>query len=456
MTGVRVRDGERLARVVCGAVLNRLPVDLSTAGHVEVAIRSEPVDGCRPDVAAALTGAHAAVAALAGLRWSTMHRRLMVVDVSTSEVIATCTRAAPAMTDRHLDLRRCADGFVGIATPSAEDRQLLATLVGQDGPDRWLATRTRNEVVETAQLWRLPVLPVLWPDEVVRDNEPFTFTWTAASPRRSRPGSWPLVGLRVLDLGMVWAGPYCGRLLAGLGAQVIKIEGPARPDGTRPTSVFADLNRGKSSLVLDLSNASGRDAFLRLVRRADMLVENFSPRVMSNFGLDYRALAQANPRLLMLSMPAVGGAGPWANYVAYGSGLEVATGLAGRRADGSPVLSSVAYLDYLAGCYGAIGLLAALLARDASGDGAHVEVSQREVACQVLGLGDGQPSSLPGLLANGPTRNHHARLPFRFHGLRPRRERAAPEFGMHSRRVLRQAGLSGPAIDDLVRAGVVV
>ena len=102
----------------------------------------------------------------------------------------------------------------------------------------------------------------------------------------------PLADLRVLDLGMVWAGPYCGRLLAGLGATVIKVEGPRRMDGTRAggrgdcAGAFGDLNRGKASLVLDLASRAGRDSFLRLVRGADVVLENYSPRVMPNFGLD--------------------------------------------------------------------------------------------------------------------------------------------------------------------------
>jgi crotonobetainyl-CoA:carnitine CoA-transferase CaiB-like acyl-CoA transferase len=194
----------------------------------------------------------------------------------------------------------------------------------------------------------------------------------------------------VLDLGMVWAGPYCGRLLAGLGAEVIKVEGPRRMDGTRRggrgdcAGAFGDLNRGKASLVVDLASRAGRELFLRLARRADVVLENYSPRVMPNFGLDYAALARANPRLLMLSLPAFGASGPWRDYVAYGSGLELATGLAPRAADGRPVPAPVAYLDYLAGAYGAVGLLAALLARDRSGGDAHLERAPQEGAGQMV------------------------------------------------------------------------
>src|SRR5262249_33748430 len=144
----------------------------------------------------------------------------------------------------------------------------------------WLSARTRLEIFHAAQLWRLPVAPVLEPDEVLSDEQsvargiwsrqdgrpvarsPYRFTAPpgdgsehVATPlercrRWARAGALPLSDVRALDLGMVWAGPYCGRLLAGLGAEVVKVEGPRRPDGTRPrghagcAGAFADLNRG--------------------------------------------------------------------------------------------------------------------------------------------------------------------------------------------------------------------
>ncbi|HEY7066060.1 MAG TPA: CoA transferase, partial [Chloroflexota bacterium] len=435
----------------------------------------------------------------------------------------------------------CADGYVALSAPSAIDRDLLAGLTGIDAvraPDAdlgrefaaWLAAHTRDEIFHAAQLWRLPILPVLSPDQVYADAQcaargvwvgensrrvarsPFRFSaiWSngvkvgrGLVPRRlacgvdraegdkplpyengllslptshsdplpGREGGLPLGDLCVLDLGMVWAGPYCGRLLAGLGARVMKIEGPTRRDGTRPADpagcagAFGDLNRGKESVVLDLASSGGRAAFLRLAARADAVLENFSPRVMPNFALDYAVLANANPALLMLSMPAFGASGPWAQYVAYGSGLELVTGLAATL-DGRPVPAPVAYLDYLAGAYGAAGLLAALLARDGSGRGAHVELAQREVACQLLADAEAleaapAPWSLDvaalaadphlrarGLFATPPAANgahcyHYARLPWRLHGVPLPAERPAPLFGADSRRVLAEvaAGL---------------
>jgi crotonobetainyl-CoA:carnitine CoA-transferase CaiB-like acyl-CoA transferase len=510
--------------------------------------------GCREDVAAALTGAHAAVAALAALRWYRRRRRPVAVEVATVDVLAACLgdalprvfcpRGARDERARAADpgvlVLPCADGYVGVPTLSSDDRSLLAGLTGLDAVRAasadlasllapWLRTRTREEIFAQARLWRLPLAPALTAAEVLDDPQcaargvwsrarggppvarsPFRVMTPSAdltgagargderiggSPPATRgPGSLPLSDLRVLDLGMVWAGPYCGRLLAGLGARVTKIEGPTRRDGTRRVGrdgcagAFGDLNRGKSSLVLDLAHPTGRELFLRLAAQSDLVVESFSPRVMPNLGLAYEALLAANPSLLMLSMPAFGASGPWGNAVAYGGGLELATGLASLDAGGQPQPSEIAYLDYLAGCYGAAGLLAALLRRDRTGSGAHVEVAQREVACQVLQ----QSLELSGTSAAGAPRpgpafgvnpaivvadehltarglladrietagrgmcHHYARLPWRLHGVPARPERAAPRFGADSRRLLqRQAGLSRERLDQLVETRVV-
>jgi crotonobetainyl-CoA:carnitine CoA-transferase CaiB-like acyl-CoA transferase len=531
-----------------------------------------------PVVDAALAGAHAAVAALAALRWVRHAGRGVVVEVATIEVVAAClgdrvpcpragvettaehpsagsagrlaatpavrpaappgrTRPAPgadalATSTGHLLVLPCADGYVGVAasaTADAASRAELAALTGLPAladPAAplaaalapWLRARTRAAVFHAAQLWRLPIVPALEPAEVPVDAQsvargcwqaqdgrleprsPFRYTWTTACRDRGKPGPTrvhpppdagskagrrlPLADLRVLDLGMVWAGPYCGRLLAGLGATVMKVEGPRRVDGTRAggrgdcTGAFGDLNRGKASLVVDLASRAGRELFLRLAGTADVVLENFSPRVMPNLGLDYATLARTNPRLLMLSLPAFGASGPWRDYVAYGSGLELATGLAPRAADGCPVPAPVAYLDYLAGTYGALGLLAALLARDRAGRGTHLELAQREVAAQVLGavrekdseqtsaaldpaaLGAGRHLTARGLFAaptpTGSTCHHYARLPWRLHGVPSRRERSAPAYGADTRRLLRRVGgLTAAAIATLARAGIV-
>lgn len=482
--------------------------------------------GITGPIASQMAGAHAALVGLAGTRMETP----LVVDMATLEVLATClgdqeARAlcsehadAPALASSRPAVVRCVDGYVAIAAPTAVDRAHLAALTGVEAVTDaatslevmlgdWARHQSRTEIVEAAQLWRLPVVPVLAPHEALEDEQSRArrvwawrppappvarspFRWTSPTTQstpvtRQREMSSPLSDTRVLDLGMVWSGPYCGRLLAQLGAEVIKVEGPHRRDGTRPVDstacagIFANLNRGKASLVLDLAHADGRAAFLRLAATADVLVENFSPRVMPNFRLPYADLSQANPSLVMLSMPAFGSSGPWANWVAYGSGLELATGLAGTDARGWPEPVPVAYLDYLSGTYGAIGIVAALLARDRTGQGAHLEVAQREVACQVLATSWGSPGDAaaltwdterlvqdPHLRARGlfAARSdeeagcaHLARAPWHMRGVPAPEETPAPAFGAHSRRLLRElAGMDVQEVQRLLDAGVLV
>jgi crotonobetainyl-CoA:carnitine CoA-transferase CaiB-like acyl-CoA transferase len=293
---------------------------------------------------------------------------------------------------------------------------------------------------------------------------------------------------------LVWAGPHCGRLLAGLGATVVKVEAPQRPDGPRPpdgwdgcSGAFGDLNRGKRSLAIDLVAAAGRKTFLRLVAGADVLVENFSPRVMPNFGFDMARLSRVSPRLVSLAMPAFGSDGPWANAVSYGSGLELATGLWDLDENGVPSPAPVPYLDYLASVSGAAAIVAALLAREVSGQGMHVEVAQREVACQLLV--DGPPRQRgPALRIDAAELAHHpaladfvddsggrgdgvtglgeeashacwhfTRLPWRMYDVPSPREGPAPELGQDSASVLHAMGrVDRRTIQRLIRDGVVL
>ncbi len=524
--GLQPRRLQRPGRVVVSATWFGLDGPEADCGSPRQAWAGIPAAA-----AAALAGAHAAAATLAALRWARFHSRGVCVEVATHEVLARCLgdrlpallcggaaalEPGPPGADRHVTVLPCADGYVGVAAPTPVDRTLLAAMVGESGEGHdgfdlaelmsaWLAVRTRSEVFNTSQAWRLPIVPVLDSQEVPSDAQnaargfwrtdaqgrawpgsPFRSTPAAVgvSSRAPSPAPYPLSDVRVLDLGMVWAGPYCGRLLAGLGAEVIKVEGPARPDGTRGAvssqcdGIFADLNEAKVSLVIDLATSAGRDALSRLVARSDALIENFSPRVMPNLGLDHATLSSVNRSLVMLSMPAFGTEGPWANYVAYGSGLELATGLAVPGIDAWPGVAPVAYLDYLAGAYGAVATVAALLDRDATGHGCRVEVAQREVASQLLDPGwpapkrgtgafdPGAAAADPHLRARGLLERvsrrrsrcrHFARLPWRLHGVPSARVRPAPRFGADTRTVLRHvAGLAPEEVRHLARQGIVV
>ncbi|MCZ2495947.1 CoA transferase [Xylophilus sp. Kf1] len=208
-------------------------------------------------------------------------------------------------------------------------------------------------------------------------------------------GCLPLRGLRVIDLSMGWAGPLASRTLADFGAEVIKIESVRYPDWWRgnhfteafyrdrlyeKNSNFALMNRNKLDLTLDLTTARGRDLLLRLVEDADAVIENYSAEVLPRLGLTYDALRAVNDRLVMLSMPAFGLGNAWSNTRAYGGTLEQASGLPlyTGHPDGPPALTSYAYGDPMGGFNAGAALLVALLDRQKTGEGRHVNLSQVE------------------------------------------------------------------------------
>ena len=209
----------------------------------------------------------------------------------------------------------------------------------------------------------------------------------------------PLEGLRVLDLGHQIAGPYCARLLADQGAEVIKIERPARGDVSRAMAPFAGnephpeksltflyLNYGKRSLTLDLKQEEGRKILLDLVRDTDVLVENFEPRVMASLGLDYDALARINSKLVMTSISNFGQTGPRRDWRANDlidyavSGVMSISGYAERE----PLKHGYFQAGYVGGLAASIPTLAAVLAQGASGRGQHVDVAIAEALTSTL------------------------------------------------------------------------
>jgi crotonobetainyl-CoA:carnitine CoA-transferase CaiB-like acyl-CoA transferase len=193
-----------------------------------------------------------------------------------------------------------------------------------------------------------------------------------------------LEGLRVLDVTQVMAGPFCAMLLADLGADVIKVEPPAG-DSTRemPGAVGTDspsfnaVNRGKRSIVLNLKSGGGRDAFLRLARTADILIENYRPGVMDALGLGYGTLSALNPRLVFASISGYGQTGPARakggfDLIAQGvSGIMSITGEPG----GAPVKAGVPLTDLSAGLFALVGILAAVEHRHRTGAGQQVDTS---------------------------------------------------------------------------------
>ena len=212
----------------------------------------------------------------------------------------------------------------------------------------------------------------------------------------------PLTGIRVLEQGQLLAVPYAARLLADLGAEVVKVESPLRLDTHRQTTypnnepgdvfwerggTFYSENRGKLGIVLDLRQPAAVEVLRDSVRVSDVVLENFTARVMRSFGLDYPELVKLRPDLIMLSSTGYGHSGPWRNYSAVGPTTEAASGLAavsGYRG-GSPVLADIPYTDYVAAEQAVLAILLALYRRRRTGRGGYVDLAQTEAQSTVAG-----------------------------------------------------------------------
>jgi crotonobetainyl-CoA:carnitine CoA-transferase CaiB-like acyl-CoA transferase len=303
----------------------------------------------------------------------------------------------------------------------------------------WMRERTVDEIVELGQLFRLPIAPLgngstipkmdhLCERGVYVDNPagfrqpraPWLMSVSAPAPVRPAPALgeaddeslWqpresaapgadaelPLAGVRIVDLTAFWAGPAATHTLAGFGADVIKIESIQRPDGIRYSGgmrtdvddwweygwVFHAMNTNKRSVTLDLESEDGIRLFKRLVGEADAVIENFSPRVMDQFGLGAEALLALKPDLVMVRMPAFGLTGPWRDRVGFAPTMEQIAGLAWVTGlpEGPPVPPRGA-CDPLAGAHAAFALLAALEFADRTGRGQLVEVPMIETVLNV-------------------------------------------------------------------------
>ncbi len=204
----------------------------------------------------------------------------------------------------------------------------------------------------------------------------------------------PLAGIRVVDLTMVWAGPFGTRLLGDYGAEVIKVESPRAWDllrslGMIPRDVprwynqsayFNHNNRGKYGVALDLSSERGREILLQLCAVSDVIVENFRTDVMDKLGLDYEAVRAANPRIIYISMPGHGKTGPERDYVAYGSNVEQLAGLVSLSGyeGGEPLKTGFSYGDPMAGTALVAAVAMAVRQRNRTGEGCQIDLAQRE------------------------------------------------------------------------------
>jgi crotonobetainyl-CoA:carnitine CoA-transferase CaiB-like acyl-CoA transferase len=305
---------------------------------------------------------------------------------------------------------------------------------------QWTETRATQEIVDLAVAFRIPVAPIATPATlpkidhfiqrgvfveselgVLQPRVPYRSDAMATRPPGRPPQlgadngrvhwparpEWdgtaevdalPLSDIRVTDFTAFWAGPVATQFLGALGADVIKLEGVRRPDGMRFSAgrppdwdqwwewgpVFLCSNNNKRGISVELSNEAGRAIALELIATSDLVLENFSPRVMENFGLDWDVISAANPRAVMVRMPAFGLDGPWRDRVGFAQTMEQATGMAWMtgHSDGPPVIPR-GVCDPMAGLHAAFAAVAALVIRDRDGAGMHVESTMVESALNV-------------------------------------------------------------------------
>jgi crotonobetainyl-CoA:carnitine CoA-transferase CaiB-like acyl-CoA transferase len=211
----------------------------------------------------------------------------------------------------------------------------------------------------------------------------------------------PLSGLRVLDLTRILAGPWASQMLSDFGADVIKIEKPGEgddtrgwgppfltnPDGTRgDAAYFQSANRGKHSVCVDMAKPAGQDILRKLAAKSDIVIENFKVGGLKKYGLDYESLRAINTRLIYCSITGFGQTGPFASRAGYDFMIQ---GMAGVMSvtgapDGEPMKAGVAFSDIFAGLHAVIGIQAALLHREKTGTGQHVDVSLLDSQVSVL------------------------------------------------------------------------
>lgn len=343
--------------------------------------------------------------------------------------------------------------------------------------DKWAAGYAVADLVERAQLLRLPWAPVLGPDRLPQDPQlrargffvplvhdelgqpvtypgaPYVFGKTPWRLRRRpplvgehnaevlaeiedtivhRPSPLPdltthknpdsvpstLEGIRVIDFTWVIAGPVATRILADHGAEVIKIERRDSLDfGSRRGGLTGNINRGKQSLVINMNNPRGIELVRALAATADVVIDNFSARVLRNWGLDYDHLRHLKPEVIALSMSGFGHSGPHRDHVSYGPTLQALAGYTWlmRHPGGEPTGWGFSYSDMAAGCSGALAVLMALWHRQRTGEGQLIDLSQFENLIALLG-----PSLLDHLAhgtSAGPIVNASQERPAAPHGV---------------------------------------
>ncbi|SPM41345.1 CoA transferase, partial [Mycobacterium numidiamassiliense] len=371
---------------------------------------------------------------------STLPYPMLMAQKMRSLGLPANARGAPM-----LGVVRAADGWVGIncltgqhwldvcamlGLPEFAEQQIAIMLGGPERAEFYaraeplLAEQTVAEIVELSQALRIPAAPVNDGATVLdcpqyaergffvegggqgwsfrRPGQAFRFTQSAAAqpdpPTRQRVGELPFAGLKVLDLTTFWAGAYLTCYLGAFGADIVKVESIQRPDGFRYSGAFPfegddwyersglwqATNLNKRDLTLDLTSRRGLEIARRLAAQADVVVENFSPRVVEQFGLDYESLVALKPDVIAVRMPGFGLHGPWRNYVGWALNFEQTAGMSAVTGypDGPPC-NPQGPADPVVGVHAGVALLAALEHRRRTGEGQLIEVAQIEVAACV-------------------------------------------------------------------------
>ena len=338
------------------------------------------------------------------------------------------------------------------------DRTALAPTI-----DAWIAARTSDEVLDLASAFRIPNAPIANGSNVTAFEHFRARRTFAANPRdgaanprppfqlsagtlqppqpaprlgehsigtalsrtadRSRsaegPRRLPFEGLRVLDMTAYWAGPLAGHVLALLGAEVIHLESPSRPDGARLVGgvpqtedqywekgpIFAALNTNKKSLTIDLGDPRGLELVHRVVSTCDVVVENYTPRVLDQLGLGYETLQKDRGNLIMVRMPGFGLEGPWRDLSAFAFVIEDASGLTWLT--GHPDLlpwEPYCVGDPNAGLHAVFGLMLALRHRERTGEGSLVEAAMVDAAINIAAEQVTEYSAYGALLSRGGNR----------------------------------------------------
>ena len=339
-----------------------------------------------------------------------------------------------------------ADFLLLIERPDLQEDEELAQFAGRlmrfdewnEIMRSWLSKHTVAEVVERATAFRIPVAPICDGRSVqeqdqlrqrgvfvrdadrrfVRPRRPYLIDGAETALPLPSPGLGehsraaefsehgegapsvvPLADLRVLDLTSWWAGPAASQLLAAFGVEVIHVESTGRPDGMRmiggmmaanfpnwweASPHFLYVNANKLDVTLDLTTKRGRELLEKLIAECDVVVENFSPRVLENFGITWERIKELNPKAVLMRMPAFGLDGPWRDNTGFAQTMEQMSGLAwltGHRDDQPRIPRGPC--DPVAGLHGTIALFVALAEREASGSGHHVESTMVESALNI-------------------------------------------------------------------------